>query len=47
MGPSEMKSIANFMADVIGNPTDEALITRTAAAVKELCDKFPAPGITL
>jgi glycine hydroxymethyltransferase len=47
MGASEMKSIANFMADVIHSPTDEALIARTAAAVKELCDKFPAPGITL
>lgn len=47
MGASEMKAIANWMADVIENPADEALIARTAGAVRELCDKFPAPGIEL
>jgi len=47
MGASEMKAIANYMADIIEHPTDEALITRIAGAVKELCDKFPAPGIVL
>ena len=47
MGAAEMKTIANFMADVIHQPTDEALITRVGGAVKELCDKFPAPGIQL
>ena len=45
MGTSEMKAIANWMADVIGHPDDEALLTRVAGAVRELCDKFPAPGI--
>ena len=47
MGPNEMKIIANYMADVIEHPTDEALITRIAGAVRELCDKYPAPGIDL
>ena len=47
MGPNEMKIIANYMADVIEHPTDEALITRIAGSVRELCDKYPAPGIDL
>jgi glycine hydroxymethyltransferase len=47
MGASEMKAIANWMADVIEHPDDEASIARTAGAVRELCDKFPAPGIEL
>ncbi|HTU56858.1 MAG TPA: serine hydroxymethyltransferase [Polyangiales bacterium] len=46
-GATEMKAVGNWMADVIAKPDDEALLTRTAAAVKELCDKFPAPGIDL
>jgi glycine hydroxymethyltransferase len=46
-GTGEMKAIGNWMADVIAKPDDEALLARTAAAVKELCDKFPAPGIDL
>jgi len=46
-GATEMKAIGNWMADVIAKPDDEALLQRTAGAVKELCDKFPAPGISL
>jgi glycine hydroxymethyltransferase len=46
-GASEMKAVGNWIADVIEHPDDEALLTRTASAVKELCDKFPAPGIDL
>jgi glycine hydroxymethyltransferase len=45
MGASEMKAIGNWMADVIAHPDDEALLTRIAGSVRELCDKFPAPGI--
>jgi glycine hydroxymethyltransferase len=45
MGSSEMKSIGNWMADVIEHPDDEALLKRIAGSVRELCDKFPAPGI--
>jgi glycine hydroxymethyltransferase len=47
MGPSEMKVIAGFMADVIEHPDDEALLARVAGSIRELCDKFPAPGIDL
>ncbi len=42
-----MKTIAGWMADVIDAPDDEALIGRIAGQVKELCDQFEAPGITL
>lgn len=45
MGPAEMDRIAGFMADVVRAPTDEALLKRTASAVREMCDHFPAPGL--
>jgi glycine hydroxymethyltransferase len=47
MGASEMKIIANFIADVVEHPDDEALLTRISGQVRELCAKFPAPGIAL
>lgn len=47
MGATEMKAIAAWMAKVIAAPTDEALITRVGAEVREMCGKFPAPGISL
>ena len=47
MGPSEMKTIANFIVDVIENAADDAKIERVAAQVRELCAKFPAPGIVV
>jgi glycine hydroxymethyltransferase len=45
MGASEMKLIAGWMADVIAQPDNQASLTRIAGSVRELCDKFPAPGI--
>ena len=45
MGADEMKRLGNWMADVIEDVEDEALIERTAAEIKELCDGFPAPGV--
>jgi glycine hydroxymethyltransferase len=47
MGASEMKVIANFIVDVIENAGDDAKIEKIAAQVRELCGKFPAPGIQL
>ncbi len=47
MGAAEMKVIGNCMADVVEHPGDDALIERTAGQLRELCDKFPAPGIQL
>ncbi len=45
MGADEMKRLGNWMADVIEDVENEALIARTAAEIKELCDDFPAPGV--
>ena len=45
MGEAEMKQIAAWMDRVVTAPDDEALATRTAAEIKELCRAFPAPGI--
>lgn len=45
MGPSEMERIAAWMDEVAQNASDEALLARIAGEVKELCGRFPAPGI--
>jgi glycine hydroxymethyltransferase len=47
MGPAEMKQIAAWMAKVVAAPTDTALQTKIAGEVKELCSKFPAPGLLI
>jgi glycine hydroxymethyltransferase len=47
MGTSDMKTIANWIADVIENVSDEAKLDKIAGQVRELCSKFPAPGIAL
>ncbi len=44
MGEPEMKLIASWMDKVISNPTDENA-DAVRGQVKELCAKFPAPGI--
>jgi glycine hydroxymethyltransferase len=45
MGPSEMKKIATWMADVIEAPSDEKLLHRVKAEVLEMTKSFPAPGL--
>jgi glycine hydroxymethyltransferase len=45
MGESEMKRLAAWMAEVVAAPEDEAVLSRVAAEVKELCTGFPPPGI--
>ena len=45
MREPEMKQIAAWMAQVVEAPTDAALHAKVAGEVKELCAKFPAPGI--
>jgi glycine hydroxymethyltransferase len=45
MGVGEMKQIAGWMADVVAAPDDERCLGRIRAEVRELCDRFPAPGI--
>ncbi len=47
MGAAEMKMVAAWIDDVSKNPTDEPKLTRIAGEVKEVCAKFPAPGLLL
>src|SRR4029078_5210710 len=47
MGKAEMEQIAAWMDRVAKPPGDEAAFAKIAAEVKELCAKFPAPGIRL
>lgn len=45
MGRDEMKHLAGWMDAVVTAPDDDALIEKTAAAVREMCQGFPPPGI--
>jgi glycine hydroxymethyltransferase len=47
MGADEMKKLADYMDRVVKAPEDEAVITRVAAEVRELCASFPPPGIVV
>jgi glycine hydroxymethyltransferase len=44
-GAAEMEQLAAWMDEVATSPTDEARIARIAGEVKELCARFPAPGL--
>ncbi len=41
MGADEMKTIANFISEVLNNPTDEKLKHSVKEKIKELCQQFP------
>src|ERR1043165_4254544 len=45
MKEPEMRQIAAWMDAVISAPTDTALHAKVAGEIRELCAKFPAPGI--
>ncbi len=45
MGATEMKQLADWMDRVVAAPDDEALLTKIAAEVSEVCAGFPPPGI--
>ncbi|HVJ90292.1 MAG TPA: serine hydroxymethyltransferase [Labilithrix sp.] len=47
MGKPEMAKLAEWIDRVIANPTDETFLAKVAGEVRELCDKFPAPGIRI
>ncbi len=47
MGDAEMRQIANWMDRAIANAGDEAMLTRIASEVTEMCRQFPAPGLSL
>ena len=44
MGPDEMRRVAAWMDQVVGDP-ETGTIERVAAEVRDLCSTFPAPGI--
>lgn len=43
-GPVELEQLAHVVADVIVAPRDDAVIARSAAAVADLCARFPVDG---
>jgi glycine hydroxymethyltransferase len=45
MREPEMKQIAAWMAQVVAAPADTTVHARIAGEVRELCARFPAPGI--
>jgi glycine hydroxymethyltransferase len=45
MGKEEMLKLAEWIDRVVAKPNDEALVAKVAGEVKELCAKFPAPGL--
>ena len=47
MGTSEMHRIAAWIDRVVSAPADEALLGKVAGEVREMCVKFPAPGISV
>jgi glycine hydroxymethyltransferase len=47
MKEPEMKQIAAWMAQVVAAPADAAVHTKIKGEVRELCAKFPAPGILI
>jgi glycine hydroxymethyltransferase len=47
MAEAEMRQIAAWMDAVVSAPDDAALHARIAGEIRELCAKFPAPGILI
>jgi glycine hydroxymethyltransferase len=45
MKEAEMRQIAAWMDQVISAPEDEAVAGRVANEIRELCQRFPAPGL--
>lgn len=46
MGEAEMKQIAGWIQAIVADPTDGQRVEAIGAQVRELCQGFPAPGIT-
>jgi glycine hydroxymethyltransferase len=44
MGPSEMRSIANWIIQALKGATDEAALAKIRREVLELCQQFPVPA---
>ena len=44
MKEPEMKKVANWICDVLANPTDKAVQEKVRGEVRELCKSFPTPS---
>ena len=47
MGESEMRQIGRWFDQVISHADDEAALKRVAGEVREMCHRFPAPGLPI
>lgn len=47
MGKPEMATLAGWIDRVIANHNEESVIANVAVEVKELCARFPAPGLRI
>jgi glycine hydroxymethyltransferase len=47
MREPEMAEIAAWIDKVVSAPDDDGLAERIAGEVRELCARFPAPGISV
>jgi glycine hydroxymethyltransferase len=47
MKEAEMRQIAAWISDVVAKPDDADRKTRIAGEIRELCARFPAPGIVI
>jgi glycine hydroxymethyltransferase len=47
MREPEMQQIAAWMDAVVTAPADPALHEKIAGEIRELCAKFPAPGLLI
>ncbi|MFO0743006.1 MAG: serine hydroxymethyltransferase [Labilithrix sp.] len=47
MGTGEMKKLAEWIDRVVAKATDESVIEKVAGEVRDLCAKFPAPGLRI
>ncbi|HJM89617.1 MAG TPA: serine hydroxymethyltransferase [Dehalococcoidia bacterium] len=45
LGTSECHRVGEMIAEVLSAPEDEAVAERVKAEIRELCDRFPAPGV--
>jgi glycine hydroxymethyltransferase len=47
MGESEMRQIGQWMDEAVQKAGDDAALEKIAAEVREMCRKFPAPGLAI
>jgi glycine hydroxymethyltransferase len=47
MGRPEMLKLAEWIDRAVAHASDEATLTKVAGEVRELCARFPAPGLSL